>query len=86
MKIPGLGCCCGVITGIVLTLVILCAAAFGVYCYFNPKARDSAVVAVEKKWDKVKNEGDELIDKAKRIPPPEPMINLPPEPTKKETE
>ena len=55
MKVPGLGCCCGVIVGIVLTVFILCAAAFGVYCYFNPEARNSAVNVVEKKWDKVMN-------------------------------
>ena len=74
MKIPGLGCCCGVIVGIVLSILILCAAAFGVYCYFNPEARNSAVVVVEKKWDQVKNEGEELIEKAKKTPPPEPTV------------
>ena len=73
MKVPGLGCCCGVIVGIALTILILCAAAFGMYCYFNPEARNTAVNAVEQKWDKVKNEGDELIDKARNVPP-EPAI------------
>lgn len=73
MKIPGLGCCCGIIAGVVLTVVILCAAAFGIYCYFNPKARNSAVNAVEEKWDKVKDSGDELIEKARKSPP-EPVI------------
>lgn len=68
MKIPGLGCCCGVIVGIVLAILLCCAAAFGVYCWFNPSARRTAVNAVEKKWDKVKNEGDGLIDKAKGAP------------------
>ena len=74
MKIPGLGCCCGVIVGIILTVLICCAAAFGVYCWFNPEARNSAVGVVEKKWDKVKDGGDELIDKAKNLPPPEPKM------------
>lgn len=75
MKIPGLGCCCGVIVGIVLTVFICCAAAFGLYCWFNPNARNKAVVVVENKWDKVKDEGDNLIDKAKTIaPPPEPIL------------
>ena len=68
MKIPGLGCCCGVIVGIVLVILVCCAAAFGVYCYFNPEVRDSAVDVVEEKWDKVKDNGDELINKAKSLP------------------
>ena len=67
------------VVGIVLVLLIFCAAAFGVYCYFNPEARNSTINAVEekwdkvkestdKKWDKVKDNGDELINKAKSLP------------------
>ena len=68
MGLPGAGCCCGIIVGMVLAVLLSCAAAFGIYCYFNPEARESTVNVIEKKWDKVKSGGDEMIDKAKSLP------------------
>lgn len=68
MGLPGAGCCCGVIVGMILAVLLSCAAAFGIYCYFNPEARETTVVVIEKKWDKVKSGGDEIIDKAKSLP------------------
>lgn len=78
MKIPGLGCCCGVIAGIVFAIFICCAAAFGLYCWFNPSARNQAVNVVEKKWNKVKDDGDGLIDKARGVPqePETPKVGI----------
>ena len=68
MGLPGAGCCCGIIVGMALAVLLSCAAAFGIYCYFNPEARETTVVVIEKKWEKVKSGGDEIIDKAKSLP------------------
>ena len=77
MKIPGLSCCLGMIIGMLPAIFLLCAAGYGIYCWINPEARNSAVGAVEEKWNKVKSGGDTIIEKAKNVPPPQEMIKEP---------
>jgi hypothetical protein len=55
--------------GFVLVLLVTAAAVFGIYCYFNPEARNESVAIVDVQWQKVKNSGDELIDKARTAEP-----------------
>ena len=69
----------GMIVGFALTMAILVAAAFGVYCYFNPETRNEGINVVEKHWYRIKSEGDELIDQSRAagVPAPEPQVEPP---------
>lgn len=62
-------CCLGLIVGFIAAIVVAVAATFGVYCYFNPEARNESVDVVESKWEKIKVGGDEIIDKARSSEP-----------------
>ena len=59
------GCCCGIIVGFVLAILLLCAAGFGVYCWFVPEARNNSLTKVETTWSHVKEGGDAMIEKAR---------------------
>ena len=79
MSLPGSGCCCGVIVGTVLSLLIAGIGTIAVYCWFNPDARKSAIQTVEKQWSKVKDFGDDVVDEIKDIDTPrssEPIIKV----------
>ena len=76
MSCSSCGCCLGVVFGFFLALLILVAAGFGVYCYFNPEARNSSIHVVEHQWIRIKSGGDELIEQSRGIgaPAPEPQV------------
>lgn len=79
MSLPGSGCCCGLIAGIILTLLVAVTGTVAVYCWLNPEARKSGVSAVEKGWQDFKDFGDDLISGAKDAeipPPPEPKLDI----------
>lgn len=56
------GCCLGLILGFIAAIVIAVAAAFGIYCYFTPSAREQGREIIKGKWEKVKSDGDRLIE------------------------
>lgn len=58
------GCCLGLILGFITAIVLAVAAAFGVYCYFTPGAREQSREIIERKWSDIKSGGDKLIEKA----------------------
>ena len=79
MRLPGSGCCCGVIVGTVLSLFIAGAGTVAVYCWLNPEARKSAIRMIEKQWSNVKDFGDDVVDEIKDIDVPrssEPIIKV----------
>ena len=83
------GCCLGLILGFITAIVLAVAAAFGVYCYFTPGAREQSREIIERKWNDIKTGGDKLIEKAGAPEagetPPEPALPgepaVAPEPT-----
>ncbi len=81
MSLPGSGCCCGIIVGIVLTVFVAVIGTIAVYCWINPEARKSGMSSVENVWKNVKSGGDKLILQAKgegtpQIPEPELKIKI----------
>lgn len=81
MSLPGSGCCCGMIVGIVLTVLIAVTGTIAVYCWLNPEARKSGISSVENVWKNIKSGGDKLILQAKdvetpQIPEPELKIKI----------
>ena len=58
------GCCLGLILGFITAIVLAVAAAFGIYCYFTPGAREQGREIIERKWSDIKSGGDKLIEKA----------------------
>ena len=77
------GCCLGLILGFITAIVIAVAAAFGVYCYFTPGAREQSREIIERKWHDIKSGGDKLIEKSGSREPGEPPAGpaVAPEPT-----
>jgi len=73
MACGSVSCCAGLIAGFIAAVAVAAAAVFGVYCYFDPEARNESVDIVEKKWEMVKDGGDELINKARSS---EPAVSL----------
>ena len=67
------GCCLGLILGFITAIVLAVAAAFGVYCYFTPGAREQSREIIERKWSDIKSGGDKLIEKAGTT---EPDVNV----------
>ena len=59
------GCCCGIIVGFLLAILLVCAAGFGIYCWFVPEARNDSLNRVEATWSQVKEGGDAMIEKAR---------------------
>ena len=57
------GCCLGLILGFITAIVLAVAAAFGIYCYFTPSAREQSREIIERKWNDIKSGGDKLIEK-----------------------
>ena len=80
MSCNSCGCCLGVIFGFILGLTILIAAGFGIYCYFNPEARNSSINIVENQWIKIKSGGDDLIEQSRSVGEPSPAPKAAPEP------
>ena len=79
MSLPGSGCCCGVIVGIVFSLIMSVLATVGIYCWVNPEARQRGMEAVAEGWDDFKDFGDSIIkktNKAELPPPPEPGVRV----------
>ena len=73
MACGSISCCAGLIAGFIAAIVVAAAAIFGVYCYFDPEARSESVEVVGAQWEKVKEGGDNLLDKARSS---EPVISL----------
>ena len=65
MSLPGSGCCCGVIVGMVLAVLLAVTGTVAVYCWMNPEARRAGVSTVEKTWDSIKRFGDDMIGQVK---------------------
>ena len=79
MSLPGSGCCCGIIAGMFLSVLLAVTGTVAVYCWMNPEARRSGVSAIEKVWDSVKSGGDKLIREVKDVKPPqmsEPVVKI----------
>ena len=79
MSLPGSGCCCGVVAGIILSLVTAVLGTVVVYCWFHPEAKKAGVAVVEKQWDHFKDFGDGVIEGVKDADPPkipEPKIEV----------
>ena len=70
MSLPGSGCCCGVIIGMVLAVVLAAAGTVAFYYWKNPGARQESVVSVEKTWENIKGAGDNAIKWAKETDVP----------------
>ena len=68
------GCCLGLILGFITAIVLAVAAAFGIYCYFTPGAREQGREIIERKWNDIKSGGDKLIEKTG---PAEPVVEPP---------
>jgi len=86
MSCKSCGCCLGMIFGFVFAVGILVAAVFGIYCYFNPEARNTSIDAVENRWIKIKNGGDELIEQSRSVGAPAAEPKAAPEPQVVRTE
>ena len=71
MSLPGSGCCCGVIVGMVLAVLIAGVGTIAVYCWINPEARKSGMSSIERVWSNVKAGGDKLILQAKDVKTPQ---------------
>lgn len=81
MSLPGSGCCCGIIAGMFLAVLIAVVGTIAVYCWLKPEARKSGISSVERVWNNVKSGGDKLIMQAKdvktpQIPEPELKIKI----------
>ena len=63
------GCCLGLILGFITAIVLAVAAAFGIYCYFTPGAREQSREIIERKWNDIKSGGDKLIEKSESREP-----------------
>ena len=68
------GCCLGLVLGFITAIVLAVAAAFGIYCYFTPGAREQSREIIERKWNDIKSGGDRLIEKTG---PAEPVVEPP---------
>ncbi len=66
MSCGSIGCCCGIIVGFILALLLSAAAAFGIYCYFTPEAREQGRAVLVMKWSEFKDSGDQLVEKVGR--------------------
>ena len=86
MSCRSCGCCLGMIFVLVLSVGILIAAAFGIYCYFNPDARNTSIDVVETQWVKIKTEGDDLIEQSRGAGVPAAKPQAAPEPQVVRTE
>ena len=73
MACGSISCCAGLIAGFIAAIAVAAAAVFGVFCYFDPEARNESVEVVEEQWEKVKEGGDNLLNKARSS---EPVISL----------
>ncbi len=67
------GCCCGLVLGFLLALLLMAAAAFGIYCWFVPEARSRSIQQVEVTWEQVKDGGDAMVEKARSASPSVPV-------------
>jgi hypothetical protein len=71
MSLPGSGCCCGVIVGFILAVVLAVTGTVVIYYWMNPAALKESAVTVEKVWNDVKKAGDSVVDWAKEAEVPE---------------
>ena len=77
MSCGSVGCCCGIIVGFVLALVLSAAAAFGIYCYFTPEAREQGKTVLVNTWNDFKTGGDQLVEKVNREDAPASVVEEP---------
>ena len=80
MSLPGSGCCCGVIVGLVLAVVLAAVGTLAFYYWKNPEACKESVASVEKAWKNIKAAGDSVIEWAKETDVPEvsvPKVSVP---------
>ena len=83
-------CCCGLITGFILTLLCAGGVYYYYYCKENPGAAAAGMQKVETSWEATKAAGDKVITTIKphvtdgTVPAPELQtpepIQLPPPP------
>ena len=78
MSLPGSGCCCGIIVGIVLVLLAAAGGTVAIYCWKNPEARKSGITALEGLFHAkgVKCFLVYGVRDAELPPPPEPKIEI----------
>ena len=62
MSLGSIGCCCGIIAGFVVSTFVAVAVGIGVYFYVNPEAKDNCLKTIEKSWDSIKSNSEEIID------------------------
>ena len=75
MSCGSVGCCCGLVVGFILALVLLVAASFGIYCYFNPDAMEQSRSVVVDSWGELKAGAVQLVEKVNgEEPPAEPIV------------
>ena len=61
-----LSCCCGVVIGFVLAMILSAALCWYFYAKNDPEAAADNIEEVEEKWENIKNGGDEVIKKVKK--------------------
>ena len=61
-----LSCCCGVVAGFVLAMILSAALCWYFYAKNDPEAAAENIEEVEEKWENIKNGGDEVIKKVKK--------------------
>lgn len=71
MKLPGSGCCCGVIVGLFFSILLVVVGTIAVFCWFNPEARKSGISVIEKTWNEIKDMGDDFVGKFPKVKVPE---------------
>lgn len=62
------GCCCGVVIGFLVAVLVLAAAGFGIYCWVNPEAKESSIELIDRQWNSVKSGVDDGIGHLKNMP------------------
>ena len=61
-----LSCCCGVVIGFVLAMILSAALCWYFYAKNDPEAAADNIEEVEEKWENIKNGGDEVIRQVKK--------------------
>lgn len=61
----GTGCCCGIVCGCLLTILLVAGLGLGLYFWLFPEARNESITEIETVWGKVKSDVDAGLEKAK---------------------
>jgi len=62
-----LSCCCGVVAGFVLAMILSAGLYWYLYAKNDPEAAAENIEEVEEKWENIKDGGDEVIKKVKKV-------------------